>query len=1173
MKPSKSTPFRSHSCIATIFTMALLTHFAAPSASALTYYWDNDGATAGFGIAAGTWTATTIGSATEGWSQDGTGATEPVSVTTTTGDTLNFGNAATGLATGSIAVSGTVITNKLTFATGSGAITLAGGTIALGGTAPSITINKGGQVIGSALTLNANTSVVIGTSGASVASLNGAIGGTGNLTITTGIAVNGSTGTNTGITLGGASTYSGTTLITAGDNDNVMNVKAAVANALPVTTVLTLSGGTAGAGSGRQISYDLVGNNQTLAGLTNVTLSARPQRILNSTGTATLTINNTSPASSTFAGNINGTGLSLAKIGTGTQILGAGNTLSGTTTISGGKLVGVVGGNCASSKVIIDNTLGTFGISVTDNTKTWTCKELAPTAAGEIEFSFGAVIPSTTVSPLTITVPTLLTGLADFAAATPKVRVNTAAGLDPGTYPLMTWDIVSGTIPTTADLIPPTLLPQTAATLEVSGNTLNLVITSTAVSVVKANNTNNLNLGTSWVGGLAPDAVKTAVWDSTVTAANTTILGTDVTWGGIAIANPSGPVTINAGNTLTLGAAAIDIDLSTATADLTLNCPLALGADSIWEIAPTQTLTVAGPITGAFPITKQGNGKTVLSSGSNSYTGNTTLTAGTLQLGADNVIPDGIGNGNVSATGTLDLNGKSETINGLSGAGIIDNTLAATSPILTVGANDQTSTFGGIIQDTSGTLNLVKTGTGSLVLGGANTLSGSVTVNGGTLAYSNTAPLDSASGITLAGGTTLRPDVAGATVAPPITVGATGTIATITTPSNAGSGSTAVPVTIASGISGDGKVTFLGINGTNAYGTIILKAPSTYAGSTLMNTLDGYAGAPDNNANIFVRLDVDNALPTTTAVKLDGGDGAGGGRFCELNLNGSNQTLTGLENVAVTLRTQRVCNKNTGDSSVLTINNATDFTYSAFLGSSTTAGFSNFSLIKSGVGKQSFTGATGYSGNTTVSQGILSLGVLNEGTINNNTSTVTIAASGATLDLTFVGSDTVDKLFIGATQQPVGTYGAVGSTLPVIGIPQITGTGTLTVTTGPVAGGFSSWITGTFTNGTVPGGQQGPNADFDNDGISNLVEYAVAGQDPTVPNASVGTFSSNLLSYSKRLDATGLTYAIQESTDLGIADNWTEVGSYTTNSASTISYTMTPSTPVKNFARLQVLSN
>jgi hypothetical protein len=76
-----------------------------------------------------------------------------------------------------------------------------------------------------------------------------------------------------------------------------------------------------------------------------------------------------------------------------------------------------------------------------------------------------------------------------------------------------------------------------------------------------------------------------------------------------------------------------------------------------------------------------------------------------------------------------------------------------------------------------------------------------------------------------------------------------------------------------------------------------------------------------------------------------------------------------------------------------------------------------------------------------------------------------------------------------------------------------------------------------------------------------------------VPKASIGSFNGTLLSFSKRLDASGLTYAIQDSTDLGIADIWAEVGSYTENTAGTISYTLTPGTPVRNFLRLQVISN
>jgi hypothetical protein len=123
------------------------------------------------------------------------------------------------------------------------------------------------------------------------------------------------------------------------------------------------------------------------------------------------------------------------------------------------------------------------------------------------------------------------------------------------------------------------------------------------------------------------------------------------------------------------------------------------------------------------------------------------------------------------------------------------------------------------------------------------------------------------------------------------------------------------------------------------------------------------------------------------------------------------------------------------------------------------------------------------------------------------------------------------------------------------------------------ASGFSSWITGTFANGQLPANLRGPNVDFDNDGIPNLVEYAVAGQDPTVANSSVGSFTGNTLSFAKRADASGLIYAIQDSTDLGLADVWAEVptGPAYTNNATTISYTLTPGTPAKNFVRLKVI--
>lgn len=123
------------------------------------------------------------------------------------------------------------------------------------------------------------------------------------------------------------------------------------------------------------------------------------------------------------------------------------------------------------------------------------------------------------------------------------------------------------------------------------------------------------------------------------------------------------------------------------------------------------------------------------------------------------------------------------------------------------------------------------------------------------------------------------------------------------------------------------------------------------------------------------------------------------------------------------------------------------------------------------------------------------------------------------------------------------------------------------------ANGFPIWITGNFANGVIPGDKQGPYDDFDNDGACNLLEYAVEGHDPTVTNPSVGTFAGNTLSFTKRAGATGLTYAIQQSADLGASDAWSEVSGISyINGPNTISYAL-PVGPPANFLRLKVTSN
>ena len=122
---------------------------AATTAQATPYYYDNNSDTAGFGTAGGTWAAPTPG-ATPGWSTSAAGDAFPGSVTTTTGDVLNFGNGATGLGAGTITVSGTVNAGNMTFASGSGAIVLSGGSITLADD-ETITVNNTANTISSIL--------------------------------------------------------------------------------------------------------------------------------------------------------------------------------------------------------------------------------------------------------------------------------------------------------------------------------------------------------------------------------------------------------------------------------------------------------------------------------------------------------------------------------------------------------------------------------------------------------------------------------------------------------------------------------------------------------------------------------------------------------------------------------------------------------------------------------------------------------------------------------------------------------------------------------------------------------------------------------------------------------------------------------------------------------------
>ncbi len=118
--------------------------------------------------------------------------------------------------------------------------------------------------------------------------------------------------------------------------------------------------------------------------------------------------------------------------------------------------------------------------------------------------------------------------------------------------------------------------------------------------------------------------------------------------------------------------------------------------------------------------------------------------------------------------------------------------------------------------------------------------------------------------------------------------------------------------------------------------------------------------------------------------------------------------------------------------------------------------------------------------------------------------------------------------------------------------------------------GFDSWISGVFAKGSIPIDQRGPSDDFDKDKVANLLEFALAGHDPTVPDPKVGDFTGHTLAFAKRPGTSGLSYAIETSTDLGQTDPWAEVGGVSyVNDPDIISYAL-PGEPPRAFLRLRV---
>jgi fibronectin-binding autotransporter adhesin len=227
----------------------------------------------------------------------------------------------------------------------------------------------------------------------------------------------------------------------------------------------------------------------------------------------------------------------------------------------------------------------------------------------------------------------------------------------------------------------------------------------------------------------------------------------------------------------TIGAAGATFQAENTTGTWGWDVRTSTGFNSGWDdLSLSGSVTFSGSgngemrkqLIGSGSLTKDGTGTWIIGysrtdSGVHdaTYAGNTAINNGTLKFrstGSGAPLPSGSGKGNViiNSPGILDLNARSVTINGLSdggsGGGTVTSSTAGAAT-LTVGANDQTSTFSGVIQNGSGTIGLAKTGTGTLTLSGVNSYTGPTTVQNGTLALGSSGTISSNLVLGVSGGT------------------------------------------------------------------------------------------------------------------------------------------------------------------------------------------------------------------------------------------------------------------------------------------------------------------------------------------------------------------------------------------------------------------------------------
>ncbi len=476
-------------------------------------------------------------------------------------------------------------------------------------------------------------------------------------------------------------------------------------------------------------------------------------------------------------------------------------------------------------------------------------------------------------------------------------------------------------------------------------------------------NGQNVTLATALGGGSTAGLTKEGTGTLVLTAANT-YSGTTVLNGG----------TLQIGNNGAAGS--ISGDVANAAA-LTFR--------------RSDVYTYAGVVSGTGAVTQ--NGGTLILTGANSYTGTTTITAGTLQLGNGGATGE-LAGGNIVNSGTL--------------------------------AFDRTGTLDltGVI---SGSGTLTKSGPGTLVLSGANTYAGPTTVNAGRLGLaSNTALGNSTALLTLNNGSEIRAVNAPRSVANPLALSGSITIGRFTDfTGNATFGGAVTLVSNNPDGPADGDSVFSGNF-------------SSPGGNALFINAAGFG--PGTGAIVLTGTNSHAGTTVLTGARLGiNSDAALGAAGLQLNLNGGRLRLVGLVVSSRLLSHQSASEIDTnsytgifgslGGTTATTLTKAGAGTLEFTSGSSSISvaiqagelrlGPGTFngllsgggSFTKTGTGQLILPSANTYTGQTTVSGGVLQL-------TNTSASTAFSVATGAALEFN-VGS--------GLRDLPTATFSGAGT--------------------------------------------------------------------------------------------------------------------------------------------------